>query len=71
LDRCSRSIGVTFLDSVKRFSLSLAFSSTPIINASFKFSFITNSENVNRLKLDSSFTYLRSEIYINWWIFKC
>ncbi len=40
----SISIGVTFLDSVKRLSRSLAFSSTPIMNASFKFSFSLNSK---------------------------
>ena len=40
----SISIGVTFLDSVKRLSRSLAFSSTPIINASFKLSFSTSSK---------------------------
>ena len=40
----SISIGVTFLDSVNRLSRSLAFSSTPIMNASFKFSFSLNSK---------------------------
>jgi hypothetical protein len=39
----SMSMGVTFLDSVRRRSRSLAFSSTPIIKASFRFSFSTNS----------------------------
>ena len=40
---CSRSMGVTFLDSVKRLSRSLAVSSTPIMKASFRFSLSTNS----------------------------
>jgi hypothetical protein len=48
LDKCSRSMGVTFLDAVRRFNRSLAFSSTPIMNASFRFSFITNSRKLTQ-----------------------
>ena len=48
LDKCSRSMGVTFLDAVRRFNRSLAFSSTPIMNASFRFSFITNSRKLRQ-----------------------
>ena len=38
LVNCSKSTGVTLFDAVKRFKRSLANSSTPIMNASFRFS---------------------------------